>query len=62
MDIESVWETAYEVGVNAGIKQIENKIQEYCEMGKPILINGELYWLKDSKQHLIEIIDSLEYD
>lgn len=60
MDIESVWETAYEVGVNAGVKQIENKIQEHCEMGKPILINGELYWLKDSKQHLIEIIDSLD--
>ena len=37
---------------------MENKIQMQCELGKPIMANGELYWLTDSKEHLNEVMDS----
>ncbi len=51
---------AYEDGVKAGIQQMMNKIQLHCELGKPVMANGELYWLTDSRQHLIDIMDSIE--
>ena len=59
---ESEIETAYKLGVQAGIKMMENKIERQCELGKPILANGNLYWLKDAKQNLIDIMDDLETD
>lgn len=55
-------ETAYKLGVRAGIKMMENKIERQCELGKPILANDNLYWLKDAKQNLIDIMDDLEAD
>ena len=55
-------ETAYKLGVRAGIKMMENKIERQCELGKPILANDNLYWLKDAKQNLIDIMDDLETD
>ena len=59
---ESEIETAYKLGVQAGIKMMENKIERQCELGKPILANDNLYWLKDAKQNLIDIMDELEAD
>ena len=59
---ESEIETAYKLGMQAGIKMMENKIERQCELGKPILANGNLYWLKDAKQNLIDIMDDLETD
>ena len=59
---ESEIETVYKLGVQAGIKMMENKIERQCELGKPILANGNLYWLKDAKQNLIDIMDDLEAD
>ena len=59
---ESEIETAYKLGVQAGIKMMENKIERQCELGKPILANGNLYWLKDARQNLIDIMDNLEAD
>ena len=59
---ESEIETAYKLGVRAGIKMMENKIERQCELGKPILANDNLYWLKDAKQNLIDIMDDLETD
>lgn len=59
---ESEIETAYKLGVQAGIKMMENKIERQCELGKPILANDNLYWLKDAKQNLIDIMDDLEAD
>ena len=55
-------ETAYKLGVRAGIKMMENKIERQFELGKPILANDNLYWLKDAKQNLIDIMDDLEAD
>ena len=59
---ESEIETAYKLGVQAGIKMMENKIERQCELGKPILANGNLYWLKDARQNLLDIMDNLEAD
>ena len=53
-------ETAYKLGVQAGIKMMENKIEKQCELGKPILANGELYFLKNSREHLQDVMDSLD--
>ena len=47
-------------GVQAGIKLMEDKIQRHCELGKPVMANGELYWMTDSKQHLRDIMDNLD--
>ena len=59
---ESEIKTAYKLGVQAGIKMMEEKIEHQCERGKPILANGNLYWMKDAKQNLIDIMDDLETD
>ena len=48
----------FNLGVQTGIKLMENKIQMQCGLGKPIMANGELYWLADSKEHLHEVMDS----
>ena len=56
------YEQIFNLGVQAGIKMMENKIERQFELGKPILANDNLYWLKDAKQNLIDIMDDLEAD
>lgn len=51
-------EDVFNLGVQTGIKLMENKIQMQYGLGKPIMANGELYWLTDSKEHLNEVMDS----
>lgn len=53
-------EEFYELGVKTGRQQMMNKMENHYKMGKPVMINGNLYWLKDARQHLVEIMDSLE--
>lgn len=50
----------FQSGVEAGRKQLMNHIQHQHKIGKPVEINGELYWLKNSREHLLEIIESME--
>lgn len=50
----------FRIGVEIGRKQVMDHIQHQCSIGKPIEANGELYWLTDSKQHLIDIMDSID--
>lgn len=54
------YEKIFNLGVEAGIKKIEEKIECQCERGKPILANGNLYWLKDARQNLIDIMDDID--
>ena len=61
-ELLKVKEKAFNDGVQAGIKMMENKIERQCERGKPILANDNLYWLKDARQNLIDIMDDLEAD
>ena len=63
MEKENItYEQIFNLGVQAGIKMLENKIERQCERGKPILANDNLYWLKDARQNLIDIMDDLEAD
>ena len=50
----------FQLGVEAGRKQLMDHIQRQHKIGKPVEINGELYWLKDSREHLIDVMDSLD--
>ncbi len=50
----------FRLGMEAGRKQLADHIQHQFEIGKPVEINGELYWLTDSRQHLIDIMDNIE--
>lgn len=52
----------FRLGVEIGRKQMMDHIQHQCSIGKPIEANGELYWLTDSRQHLIDIMDSIDKD
>ena len=54
------YEQIFNLGVQAGIKMMENKIERQCELRKPILANGELYFLKNSREHLQDVMDSLD--
>ena len=48
------------LGVEAGKKQLADHIQHQFEIGKPVEINGELYWMKDAKQNLMDIMNDIE--
>lgn len=50
----------FKLGMAAGQQMLEDHIQHQFEIGKPIEINGELYWLKDAKQNLIDIMDDIQ--
>lgn len=50
----------FRLGMEAGRKQLADHIQHQFEIGKPVEVNGELYWLKDAKQNLIDIMDDIE--
>lgn len=50
----------FRLGVKIGRKQVMDHIQHQCSIGKPIEANGELYWLTDSRQHLIDIMDNID--
>lgn len=53
-------EAIFRLGMEAGQQQLTDHIQHQFEIGKPIEINGDLYWLKDIKQNLIDIMDDIE--
>ena len=50
----------FRLGMEAGKKQLADHIEHQFEIGKPVEINGELYWLTDSRQHLIDIMDRID--
>ena len=50
----------FRLGMEVGRKQLADHIIHQFEIGKPVEINGELYWLKDAKQNLMDIMDDIE--
>lgn len=50
----------FQLGMEAGRQQLADHIQHQFEIGKPVEINGELYWLKDAKQNLMDVMDDIE--
>lgn len=59
-NVKTTCEDAFNLGVHTGIKLMENKIQEHCELGKPVMANGELFFFKTARQNLIDIMDDLD--
>jgi len=50
----------FKLGMEAGRKQLADHIEHQFEIGRPVEINGNLYWLKDARQNLQDIMDDLE--
>ncbi len=59
---EMMIKKAYNEGVQAGIQQMMDKIQLHCELGKPVMANGELYFFKTSLENLKDIMDDIDAD
>lgn len=53
-------EDVFNLGVQTGIKLMENKIQMQCGLGKPVMANGELFFFKTARQNLMDIMDDLD--
>ena len=50
----------FQAGMQTGIQYMMDKIQKQYELGKPILANDNLYWLKGAKENLRDIMDDIE--
>ena len=50
----------FQSGMETGCKKLMDHIQHQHKIGKPVEINGELYWMKDSKEHLIDVMCNLD--
>ena len=50
----------FRLGMAAGRQQLMDHVMYQYEIGKPIEINGKLFWLKDTKQNLQDIMDDIE--
>ncbi|MBQ3061056.1 MAG: hypothetical protein IJD02_01285 [Lachnospiraceae bacterium] len=59
-EVEDIEKKYFSLGVEVGIKLMMDKIQKHSAQGKPVLANGELYFFKDARQNLIDIMDDLE--
>lgn len=55
-----MFQDAFEHGIVTGIKLMEQKILKACEEGKPIEIDGRVYFVKSDIQNLREIFDKME--
>ena len=51
---------AFKQGIVTGIKLMEQKILMACEEGKPVEIDGRVYFVKSDIQNLREIFDKME--
>lgn len=53
-------EEIFRLGMAVGQEQLMNHIRHQYEMGKPVEIQGKLFWLKDANQNLQDIMNDLE--
>lgn len=50
----------FNAGFQMGIQYMMDKIERQYQLGKPILANDNLYWLKGAKENLRDIMDDIE--
>lgn len=50
----------FNVGFQAGIQYMMDKTERQYQLGKPILANDHLYWLKGEMENLRDIMDDIE--
>lgn len=58
--LQDIFDLGFQNGLEAGIKQMMDKIQKHCELGKPVMANGELFFFKTARQNLIDIMDDID--
>ena len=58
--VENETQQVFLQGVNDGLHWMMDKIERQYKNGKPIQANGSLYWLKDAKENLRDIMDDME--
>jgi hydroxyethylthiazole kinase-like sugar kinase family protein len=52
----------FTLGVTVGIQMMKNKIKSNHEQGKPVLVDDELYYMTDSKEHLKQVMEQYNQD
>ena len=57
---QELFNLGFQAGMQTGIKYMMDKIEKQYELGKPILANDNLYWLKGAKENLRDIMDDIE--
>lgn len=57
---QELFNLGFQDGLQIGIKYMMDKIERQYELGKPILANDNLYWLKGAKENLRDIMDDIE--
>lgn len=57
---QELFNLGFQAGMQTGIKYMMNKIERQYQLGKPILANDNLYWLKGAKENLRDIMDDIE--
>lgn len=60
MDKNRSQEQIFNAGFKAGVQCMMDKIERQYQLGKPILANNHLYWLKGAKENLRDIMDDIE--
>ena len=50
----------FNAGFQMGMQYMMDKIERQYQLGKPILANDNLYWLKGAKENLRDIMDDIE--
>lgn len=57
MDGESEAVNSFSFGVAVGMQLMQDKIKTNHKRGKPVMVDNELYWLTDSREHLKDIME-----
>lgn len=50
----------FNAGFQMGMQYMMDKIERQYQLGKPILVNDHLYWLKGEIENLHDIMDDIE--
>ena len=50
----------FNAGFQMGMQYMMDMIERQYQLGKPILANDNLYWLKGAKENLRDIMDDIE--
>lgn len=60
--IQIMLEQAEKIGIEKGIKLMQQKILSACENGTPINIEGRAYFIKSDMENLRDIFADLQTD
>ena len=53
-------EEIFKLGMETGRRQLTDHILHQFSLEKPVELAGELYWLKDARENLSDIMDDID--